>query len=98
MGDFVAVVTGNWWRAKEALRELPIVWSSSGSEDVSSESILEALRSGLDSEANIAVAKQEGDTEAAMADAPARDAQGRSRARAQRRLLGRRVVTARDAI
>lgn len=66
MSDFVAVVADNWWRAKEALRELPIAWSTSGNESASSESIFDSLRARLDAQTNIAVAKQEGDIEAAM--------------------------------
>jgi isoquinoline 1-oxidoreductase beta subunit len=67
MGDYVAVVADNWWRAKEALKELPIVWETAGNETVSSESILKLLRAGLDVEADVSVAKQEGDPLEAMA-------------------------------
>jgi len=66
MGDFVAVVANNWWRAKEALRELPIVWDTAGNENVSSESILKFLRAGLEEQANVAPAKREGDLEAGL--------------------------------
>lgn len=66
MGDFVAVVADNWWRAKEALKELPIVWDTGGNESVSSESILQFLRAGLDEQANVAPAKREGDLEAGL--------------------------------
>src|SRR5436190_7091335 len=41
---FVAVVADNWWRAKEALRELPIDWDLGASAGVSSASIEQLLR------------------------------------------------------
>ena len=69
MGDYVAVVADNWWRANEALKELPIVWDSAGNESVSSESILKFLRAGLDDQDNVALAKREGDMEAALKSA-----------------------------
>jgi isoquinoline 1-oxidoreductase beta subunit len=67
MGDFVAVVADNWWRAKEALRELPIAWDSGGNDNASSEGILQLLRTGLDDEARVAVARRDGDPEKAIA-------------------------------
>jgi isoquinoline 1-oxidoreductase beta subunit len=64
MEDFVAVVADNWWRAREALRELPIVWDTAGSELLSSESILAFLREGLDNEGNLV--KNQGEAEAVL--------------------------------
>jgi len=66
MGDYVAVVADNWWRAREALKELPIEWDFAGREIVSSESIMAYLRAGLDDADDAAVARREGDVDAAM--------------------------------
>ena len=66
MGDYVAVVADNWWRAKEALGELPIEWDFAGREIVSSEAIMAYLRAGLDDADDAAVARREGDVDAAM--------------------------------
>ncbi len=66
MGDYVAVVADSWWRAKEALRELPIVWDTAGNENVSSESIMKFLRAGLDDQENVALARHEGDLQGAL--------------------------------
>ncbi len=69
MEDFVAVVADNWWRAKEALKELPIEWSFGGSESASSESILQFLRAGLDDSSNVVVARRDGELEQGLAGA-----------------------------
>jgi isoquinoline 1-oxidoreductase beta subunit len=69
MGNFVAVIADNWWRAAEALRALPIVWDTGGNERVSSESILQLLREGLETVTNVTVAKTEGEPDSAMAEA-----------------------------
>jgi isoquinoline 1-oxidoreductase beta subunit len=66
MGEYVAVVADNWWRAREALRELPIDWDPGANASVSSDDILRMLRAGLDDDANVVVAKREGDLEAAL--------------------------------
>ena len=50
MADSVAVVADSWWRAKRALDALPIVWDQQGNGGVSSDSIAELVRSGLDGE------------------------------------------------
>ncbi|MDQ5849743.1 MAG: molybdopterin-dependent oxidoreductase [Pseudomonadota bacterium] len=72
MGDFVAVVADNWWRAKEALRELPIEWDFGPGETWSSAGIEQFLRGGLDDPSNFSVAKREGDIDKAMAGAAKR--------------------------
>lgn len=69
MGDFVAVVADNWWRASQALRALPIEWESGGNEQLSSERIQRYLRQGLEADAPATVAKDEGDVEGAIAEA-----------------------------
>jgi isoquinoline 1-oxidoreductase subunit beta len=66
MGDYVAVVADNWWRAKEALKELPIEWDFGANASVSSESIKQFLRAGLDAESDVVVAKQAGDVNEAL--------------------------------
>ena len=43
----VAVVADTWWRAKNALDALPIVWDEAGNGNVSSASIAEQLKEGL---------------------------------------------------
>jgi isoquinoline 1-oxidoreductase beta subunit len=64
--DYVAVVADNWWRAKEALKELPIEWDDAGNGAVTSDSIKAFLRAGLDAESDVVVAKQAGDLDAAL--------------------------------
>ncbi|MGH8740422.1 MAG: molybdopterin cofactor-binding domain-containing protein, partial [Burkholderiales bacterium] len=66
MGAYVAVVADNWWRAREALKELPIEWDTAGREGVSSEGILQFLRAGLDDEHDVVVAKSQGELEPAL--------------------------------
>src|SRR2546421_5808114 len=66
MGDYVAVVADNWWRAKEALKELPIEWDFGANASVSSESIKQFLRAGLDAESDVVVAKEAGDVNEAL--------------------------------
>lgn len=66
IGDFVAVVADNWWRASEALRALPIAWESGDNERVSSQSILQSLREGLDADDGVALVKEEGEPAAVL--------------------------------
>jgi len=64
----VAVVADTWWRAKTALDALPIVWDEGPNKDLSSASIAEMLKAGLD--ANDAfVGSTAGDARAALAAA-----------------------------
>jgi isoquinoline 1-oxidoreductase beta subunit len=69
MGDFVAVVADNWWRASQALRALTITWESGGNETLSSERIARYLRQGLELDAVTTVVRAEGEAEAALAQA-----------------------------
>src|SRR6195256_3469460 len=46
----VAVVADTWWQAKVALDALPIVWSEGPNNKVSSASIAEILKAGLDAD------------------------------------------------
>jgi isoquinoline 1-oxidoreductase subunit beta len=66
---FVAVVADNWWRAKEALREVNIEWDLGASGDVTSASLMEFYRAGLDTQADFATARQDGDFGQAYASA-----------------------------
>jgi isoquinoline 1-oxidoreductase beta subunit len=64
----VAVVADTWWQAKVALDALPIVWNEGEHAKVSSASIAEMLKAGLDAEQAF-VANQNGDVKAAIAGA-----------------------------
>ncbi len=66
--DWVAVVANNWWRANEALKQLPVEWDVGTNGDVSSESIMAFLRTGIDAK-DVPVARKDGDAEAALAGA-----------------------------
>jgi isoquinoline 1-oxidoreductase beta subunit len=64
----VAVIADTWWNAKTALEALPIEWASSPNDKVSSASIAEFLKGGLDAEQAFVV-NQGGDVKAALAGA-----------------------------
>jgi isoquinoline 1-oxidoreductase beta subunit len=64
----VAVVADNWWQAKTALDALPIVWDEGQNGKVSSDSIAQWLKEGLDAEQAF-VGNQNGDAKAAIASA-----------------------------
>jgi isoquinoline 1-oxidoreductase subunit beta len=69
VGDYaVAVVANSWWRAKSALEALPIVWDEGKNASVTSDSIADFLKEGLDAEPT-SVGNQAGDTRAALAGA-----------------------------
>jgi isoquinoline 1-oxidoreductase beta subunit len=68
----VAVVADTWWRAKTALDALPIVWDEGPNADLSSGSIAEMLKAGLDSDQGVFVGSQSGDVKAALAGAAKR--------------------------
>ena len=63
-----AVVADTWWQAKTALDVLPIVWDEGENAKVSSASIAEWLKAGLDAEQAF-VGNQNGDAKAALAKA-----------------------------
>jgi isoquinoline 1-oxidoreductase subunit beta len=67
--DYVAVVADNWWRAKEALKALPIEWDFGANGAATSDSIKQFLRAGLDAENDVVVAKKAGDVDQALKDA-----------------------------
>src|SRR5256884_4273389 len=64
----VAVVADTWWQAKTALEALPIVWDEGPNGKVSSATIAEMLKAGLDAEKPF-VGNQQGDGKAAIASA-----------------------------
>ncbi len=64
----VAVVADTWWQAKVALDALPIVWDEGPNAKVSSASIAEMLKEGLNAEQGF-VGNQAGDAKAAIASA-----------------------------
>ncbi len=66
----VAVVADTWWQAKTALDALPIVYEDSPHAKVSSATIADFIKAGLDSTENVFVANKNGDAAAAIAAAP----------------------------
>ena len=64
----IAVVADTWWQAKTALDALPIVWDEGENAKVSSASIAEWLKAGLDAEQAF-VGNQNGDAKSALANA-----------------------------
>jgi isoquinoline 1-oxidoreductase beta subunit len=67
----VAVVADSWWQARTALEALPIVWDEGENAKVSSASIAEILKAGLDAEQAF-VGNQAGDAKGALAGAAKR--------------------------
>ena len=64
----VAVVADTWWHAKRALDALPIVWDEGEHGKVTSASIAEFLKAGLDADTQF-VGNKAGDAKAAIAAA-----------------------------
>ncbi|HZQ74202.1 MAG TPA: molybdopterin cofactor-binding domain-containing protein [Burkholderiales bacterium] len=69
MDDYVAVVADNWWRAKEALKALPIEWDGGKNGEVSSESIRQFLKAGLDAQQDVVTARSDGNVEQGLSGA-----------------------------
>lgn len=61
----VAVVAEKWWQAKTALDELPITWDEGPDAKVSSASIAEFLKEGLDAK-EVFIGNKNGDADAAL--------------------------------
>jgi isoquinoline 1-oxidoreductase beta subunit len=66
--DWVAVVADNWWRANQALKAMPIEWDVGENGNVSTESIKQFLRTGIDAK-EAPVARKDGDAASAIAGA-----------------------------
>jgi isoquinoline 1-oxidoreductase subunit beta len=64
----IAVVADSWWRARKALEALPIVWDEGDNAKVTSASIAQFLKEGLDAEQAF-VGNQSGDVKTALAGA-----------------------------
>jgi len=64
----VAVVADTWWQAKTALDALPIAWDEGPNVTVSSATIADMLKAGLDADQAF-IANQNGDVKAAIAGA-----------------------------
>ena len=69
--DFVAVVADSWWQAKRAADVLPVTWDDGDNARVSSTSIQEVMRAGLDA-ADASVVRNDGDFASALAGAAKR--------------------------
>jgi isoquinoline 1-oxidoreductase subunit beta len=67
----IAVVADTWWQAKTALDQVPIVWDEGPNAKVSSATIAEMLKVGLDADQAF-VANQNGDVKVAIAGAAKR--------------------------
>ena len=65
----VAVIADSFWRAKQAMEKLPIVWDEAGNGQVSSASIAAHLTEGLTSTQNVFADRDVGDAPAAIAKA-----------------------------
>jgi isoquinoline 1-oxidoreductase beta subunit len=65
----VVVVADTWWRAKKALDALPVNWDLGPNAKVSSATIAERNRAGLDSTESVFVGHKVGDSNAAIAGA-----------------------------
>ena len=63
----VAVVADTWWQAKTALEALPIEWDDGENAKVSSATIADMLKAGLDAEEAF-VGNKEGDVKAAIGE------------------------------
>jgi len=61
LGEFVAVVADNWWRAKEALREVAIEWDVGSNGSLNSTQLMAQFKAGLTQE-NASIARNDGDT------------------------------------
>ena len=66
---FVAVVADNWWRAKGALRDVHIEWDVGANGNVSSASLMEFYKGGLDVQSDVATARKDGDFDQAFGSA-----------------------------
>ncbi|MFZ9583917.1 MAG: molybdopterin cofactor-binding domain-containing protein [Pseudohongiellaceae bacterium] len=68
-GAAVVVVADNWWRAKQALAEVEIVWDERGNGAVDDESLRRFFRESLAADDAAPLANNQGDVDAALASA-----------------------------
>ena len=66
--DWVAVVADNWWRANRALQAVTVEWDVGENGNVSSESIMQFLRTGIEAK-EAPAARKDGDFDKAIAGA-----------------------------
>jgi isoquinoline 1-oxidoreductase beta subunit len=71
LDDAVAVVADHWWQAKKAVEALELTWNDGGNGEVTSRSIEEFLRGGLEAK-DAGVGRKEGDVAAGLAQAATR--------------------------
>ena len=71
LDSFVAVVADNWWRAKEALREVDVQWDLGEHGQLTTARVSSFIQEGLQAQ-QVAVARNEGDVSQAMAQASQR--------------------------
>ncbi|HEY2529461.1 MAG TPA: molybdopterin cofactor-binding domain-containing protein [Xanthobacteraceae bacterium] len=67
----VAVVADSWWRAKRAIEALQVTWDDRGNGDVSTATIAQYVRTGLDAE-EAQVGREDGDVAAGLSRAAKR--------------------------
>lgn len=68
LDDAVVAIADNWWRANNAVKAVKVEWDEGANGNVSSESIMDFLKTGLAQE-NAPVARNMGDSNAAFAGA-----------------------------
>jgi isoquinoline 1-oxidoreductase beta subunit len=68
LGEFVAVVADNYWRAKEALREVAVDWDVGQHGQLTTAAIMEHFKGGFD-QPELAVARNDGNTVEALGKA-----------------------------
>jgi isoquinoline 1-oxidoreductase beta subunit len=71
LDDAVAVVADHWWQAKKAVEAIELTWDDGGNGEVTSRSIEEFLRGGLEAK-DAGVGRKEGDVAAGLAQAATR--------------------------
>jgi isoquinoline 1-oxidoreductase beta subunit len=67
--EWVAVVAGNWWQAHKAVQALKVVWDNGAHGAVTSASIRQKLEQDLAAPAPAPIARKDGDTVQAFANA-----------------------------
>ena len=65
----MAVVADTFWRAKVALDALPVTWDNGPNAAISSATIAERNKAGLDATDNVFIGNKVGDSNAAIAGA-----------------------------